>query len=171
MKRHRHQLTFSFPLSFRAKPMEQKFEDLLDLDPGTFARPKPTPKGSYLVAVRGHPLIDEGSDGKTPFVEVTFALTEAGTDVDDDELDAFGGLENKTIRARFWQTEKAMFMLADFLKACGIEGGRTGREQLAETPNCEVGLYVAHRPSQDGQRIEARPSRYFPASAFVRKGD
>jgi hypothetical protein len=151
--------------------MDQQFVDFLDMDPTTYERPKPVPKGSYLTAVRGHPMIDEGGDGKSPYVQVTFALLEAGQDVDPGELEAFGGLDGKTISTRLYRTEKAAFMIADFLKACGIEAGRTAREMLAETPNCEVGIYVAHRPSQDGQRIEARPSRYFPAEAFARAED
>ena len=151
------------------------FTDILDAAPSPDDRPKSLPVGSYLCLVKGQPRHDKSSKRFTPFVEFTLIPKQAGQDVDQDDLTAWATkadgtmkrLEDTVIPATFYTTDNAIFMLNDFLEHCGIEAdGRTRREMLDDTPNCEVVAYIRHEARQDGTGVQARLGKTAPADSF-----
>ena len=139
------------------------FESILDTPAADVTRPVPVPAGTYDAVVRG--LYEEGvsSQKKTPFVKFTYALQSAGDDVDEAELLAIGGLDGKIIRDTYYTTPDAMFRLTDALTNMGIDTeGKTIRQCLGETPNCDIRVVIGHRASEDGQQIFAEVKRTLP---------
>lgn len=142
------------------KPAQASFSDILDTPATDVERPQPLPAGTYSAVVRGLPEHGQSSQKKTPFVRFTLAITAAGEDVDAEELEAIGGIADKTIRSTYYTTPDALFRLTDFLEHCGIDmEGKTVRQAIEETPNCSVNLVVGHRASEDGQQIFAEVKR------------
>lgn len=143
------------------------FGSLLDTNADAIERPKPMPEGSYLWVVQGLPRYDKSSKKQTEFAEFTLKCVAAGDDVDAESLAAMGGIEDKTQRATFYLTEKSLYRLKEFLQHCGIEvEGRPLRESIEEAPNCQVGAYIRHEASDDGETIYANLGKTFLADAF-----
>lgn len=141
---------------------QTSFESILDMPATEVERPKPVPAGSYHCVVQGMPEHGESAKKKTPFVKFTLALQSAGEDVEADELEAYGGLEGKTIKTTYYTTPDSLFRLTDFLEHCGIElEGKSIRAALDETTNCSVGCFVSHRASEDGQQVFAEVKSTF----------
>lgn len=154
----------------KARP---NFGSLLDTKADDVERPKARPEGSYLFVVKGMPRMDKSSKKQTEFVEFTLACVKAGNDVDEEMLKEAGGIADWTTRATYYLTDGALWRLKDFLESCGITvEGRTLREALDDTPNCQVGGYIKHEPSQDGETIFARLGKTFHADDFnAEEGD
>ena len=140
------------------------FSSILDAAPSEVERPKPLPQGTYTAVVQGLPRQDKSTKKQTPYVEFTLAILANGVDVDQDELKAMGGFSGKTMRATFYLTEGAAWRLDEFLEHLGIEldGKKSRAEMIEEAPGKQVGVYVKHTPSQDGQSIYAEISRTLP---------
>jgi len=139
------------------------FGALLDKPASDVERPKPLPQGSYHCIVKGLPRFDKSSKKFTEFVEFTLQPTSAGEDVDEEDLEAMGGIANKTIRATYYITEDALWRLKDFLGHCGIEEDGSLRNMIDQTPNCEVIAFIKHRASEDGQSVFAELAKTAPA--------
>src|SRR6185436_16251427 len=92
----------------------------------------------------------------------------AGEDVDQEALAALGGLEGKTQRATFYHTEGAVYRLDEFHEHCGLDLSEPNprRQRNEECVNAEVGGYIRHEASQDGETIFARLGKTFSAEAF-----
>lgn len=137
------------------------FESILDTPVADVERPKPLPAGTYDAIVKG--LYEEGvsAQKKTPFVRFTYAITNAGDDVDAQELEDMGGITDKTIKDTYYTTPDALFRLTDVLTNMGLDGldTKTIRQALSETPNCEIRIVVGHRTSEDGTQIFAEVKR------------
>src|SRR5258707_13937544 len=131
------------------------FSALLDKPESDVERTKPLPQGSYHCIVKGLPRFDKSSKKFTEFVEFTLQPTAAGEDVDEEDLEAMGGIANKTIRATYYITEDSLWRLKDFLVHCGIEESGSLRQMIDETPNCEVIAFIRHTAINDGQAIFA----------------
>ncbi len=138
------------------------FGALLDKPASDVERPKPLPQGSYHCIVKGLPRFDKSSKKFTEFVEFTLQPTSAGEDVDEEDLEAMGGIANKTIRATYYITEDALWRLKDFLGHCGIEEDGSLRNMIDQTPNCEVIAFIKHRASEDGQSVFAELAKTAP---------
>ncbi len=138
------------------------FGALLDKPASDVERPKPLPQGSYHCIVKGLPRFDKSSKKFTEFVEFTLQPTSAGEDVDEEDLEAMGGIANKTIRATYYITEDALWRLKDFLGHCGIEEDGSLRNMIDQTPNCEVIAFIKHRASEDGQAVFAELAKTAP---------
>ena len=133
------------------------FSDLLDKPLDEVERPKPLPQGSYLCVVKGLPRQDKSRQKQTPFLEFLLQPVQALEDVDQDELEEMGGLENKTIKATYYITEDAMWRLKKFFEDCGIEtAGKTSMQSAEETVNKSVIAVLRHEASQDGTAVFAR---------------
>jgi len=140
------------------------FESILDMPASEVERPKPLPAGTYDAIVKG--LYEEGqsSQKKTPFVRFTYAITNAGDDVDADELAEMGGIAEKTIKDTYYTTPEAMFRLTDALENMGIDlEGKSIRAALSDTPNCALRIVIGHRASEDGQQVFAEVKRTLKA--------
>lgn len=140
------------------------FESILDTPADAVERPKPLPAGTYDCIVKGLPEYGESSQKKTPFARFTLAVQAVGDDVDPDDLEAIGGIADKTIKSTYYTTPDALFRLTDFLDHCGIDlEGKTVRQGIDETPNCAVRIVVTHRASDDGQQVFAEVKRTMKA--------
>ena len=143
---------------------QQTFESILDTPADEVARPVPMPTGTYDCIVKG--LYEEGKSSKkgTPFIKFTYAFQAAGDDVDEDELSEMGGIAGKTIGDTYYTTPDALFRLTDTLENMGVDlEGKSVRQALSETPNCDVRVVIGHRSSEDGQQIFAEVKRTMKA--------
>ena len=132
------------------------FASILDEAPTEISRPKPLPEGTYICIV-GAP--EEGiSRGKqTPYVRFPLKPIAALDDVDAMDLEAAGGLENKTLRIDFWATTDAIYRLDEFHTHCGIDisDAVPRRIRNTEAVNSQVLAVVKHRQDQND------PSRFY----------
>ncbi len=124
--------------------------DILSRPATEFEPPPPLPAGGYHCVVLTLPEEITSSKKQTPGYRFTLKILSADDDVDTDELEEIGGVEDKTIRNDIWVTPASAFMLRRFLEHCGIEAeGKTLAEMLDEVPNKEVMVYM--RPEADGR--------------------
>ena len=149
-----------------------KFEDLLDLPPSEDDVPKLIPVGSYLVTVKGLPEVGRSTVKDTPFRRFTYQIIDIGADVDEVEIEERGGVNQiigKSVKDTYYITDDAIFRLNAMLENClGDVEGKSRRELIDETPNCELGIYLRHRAATDGSdRMFLDVSRTFPAEKFV----
>lgn len=136
------------------------FASLLDIDMDDVHAPPTFPAGPWHWRVVGQPRRDVSSKKQTPFVEFTLKPLAALEGVDQDDLNAFGDFKDKTLPATFYITEKSLFMLKDFLVACGLEGKMEAA--IEETMNAEVIGMIRHEASEDGTRVFARFGKFAP---------
>jgi len=155
-------------LNLKETPMAKapNFGSLLDKAPSEIDKPKPLPEGQYLWVVQGLPRYDKSSKKQTEFVEFTLKALQVGADVDQDELEAMGGIADKTTRATFYLTEGSLWRLKEFLIHCGVEEMDSLREMVEEAQNCQVVGYIKHEASNDGESFFARLSKTASADAF-----
>lgn len=140
------------------------FESILDTPADKVERPKPLPAGTYSAIVRGMPEHGVSAQKKTPFVRFTYAVQEAFDDVDEAELVALGGLQDKSIRDTYYTTPDSLFRLTDALEAMGINlDDKTVRAALDETPNCSLNIVVSHRTPEGSDQIFAEVKRVMKA--------
>ena len=145
------------------------FSSLLDEAPTTVESPKVLPAGTYHCVVRGSPRYDKSSKKQTPFVEFTLIPQSALEDVDESDLSAWATkasgdvrkLTDAAIKATYYETEDAIFMLDQFHEHCGIDLSvpMSRRNRNEEVQNSEVLVVLRHEASDDGQRIFARLAR------------
>lgn len=140
--------------------MAQSFSSILDKQSSEIERPKPIPVGTYLCTVVGLPEHGKSSKKETPFVRFTLKPISAEEDVDEDKLKEMGGLEGKTLRATYYDTENSGYRLVEFLEHCGIDmEGKTPRQALDETPNASVKVFVIHESGANNESIYANVGR------------
>lgn len=149
-------------------PAAQTFGSILDRAPADVEKPKPAPIGSYKTQIVGQPRFDKSSKKQTEFVEFTHKLISAGEDVDEDELKAYLGdrkLSEVTMKNTYYLTEASLWRLKEFLEHSGIDLDSVDslREGIEATPGVEVGIFVNHEPSQDGESFFARINKTFVA--------
>jgi|SRR6516164_216696 hypothetical protein len=139
------------------------FGAILDRPANEIQRPKPLPVGTYVCVVVGLPREDKSTKKGTEFVEFTMRPIEASTDVDEDDLKAMGGLENKTLRVTFWLVEGQEWRLLKFLRddlkidAEDEDGeSKSLRQMCSEVTNRQVLAYVKHQASDDGTTTYAQ---------------
>lgn len=142
------------------------FASILDKPSADAERPKPLPQGSYICVVQGLPRFDKSSKKQTDFAEFKLQPLQAQDDVDADDLEAMGGLVNKTIKATFYLTEASEYRLKEFLTDCGIpeeEDGEklTHRQRIEMSPGTQVGAFIKHTASEDGSAVYANFDRSF----------
>ena len=145
----------------------ESFSSILDRAPSEIEKPKPLPVGSYTTQLVGQPRIDKSSKKQTEFREFTHKIISAGDDVDEDELKQYLGdskkLTDVTVKNTYYITEGAAWRLKEFLEHCGIDLDKVDslNEALDETPGKQVGIFINHEPSQDGQSFFARIGKTF----------
>lgn len=132
------------------------FTEILGQQIGSAPKPKPVPAGTYVGVVEGLPKIIDVTrkDGKaTAYINFRINLTEAGDDVDADELEAMGGLTRKdggarSVSYKAWQDLEAdgkgwSWQLDAFLESFGLSAS-TYTEAFEELPGREVVVAVKH---------------------------
>lgn len=142
---------------------DTNFSDILDTPYDEVERPKPPPPGTYLCNVQSF-REDVSSKQQTPFVEYTLQPTAAGDDVDEDELEAMGGIATRTLRYTCYTTKSALWRLKEFHTACGLEvKGKTPRQLIPEAVGCQVTVHVKHTPNRQGTGVFAEVDMVAPA--------
>jgi hypothetical protein len=148
------------------------FASILNNQPSETERPKPLPVGSYQCIVKGLPRLDKSAKKGTDFVQFTLQFQSAGEDVDPDSLEAAltkpsgekRQLSEKSIKATYYLTEDALWRFKEFLKHLGLDIDGESKSYAAwlnETPNCVVGIYLKHVPSDDGEMMYADIGKTF----------
>lgn len=134
--------------------MSTSFAALLDKPADEIEAPKPIPTGFYRVTNTKFEM-GESNQKKTPFVRFEVALLSVEAEVDEDELEAAGGTEGKTLRQTFYLTPDSMFRVKQF--ATDILGVDTKGLSLGEViQSCLQIPYIAsvtHTQSPDGTRV------------------
>jgi hypothetical protein len=136
--------------------MTTSFQSLLDTPAGTVEAPKPLPPGLYTFTVTAKEL-GESSKSKTP--QVTFMCKPVSADaVDDDELEAFGGIEaamQKTSRVTYYITPDALYRLTEFCSNyLGIDSSLTVGEQIDNAVGCSfVGSITQRLDPNDSSKV------------------
>ena len=136
------------------------FASLLDVDMDDVKPPATFPKGTWHWIVQGQPRNDKSTKKGTEYYEYTLKPIAPRDDVEEEDLKEFGDYSDKTMKATFYVTEKSLFMLKDFLAACGLQGKMS--EAIFEATNCEVLGYIRHEASEDGKRIFAKFGGFAP---------
>lgn len=141
------------------------FASIMDEAPTEIDRPKPLPAGTYTCVVAGAPERGKSSRKGTDFTMFVLKPISAEDDVDEDELSEAGGLDNKTLRATFYETPDAIYRLDEFHEHCGLDISKpmSRRMRNDEVVNAHVRAVVKHRASEDGSRIYAEISRTLAA--------
>lgn len=127
--------------------MSTDFASLLSKNIEDVEAPKPVPVGEYRLRVEGTEETNSKVKG-TPGMIVHFLVTAADSSIDKEELGNAVG--NKKLRTTFWLAEAAMFMLGDFLKACGVESGSFA-QGLLNAVGKEVYASVTQKPADNGR--------------------
>jgi hypothetical protein len=145
--------------------IKPNFQSILDIMDDDVERPKPVPVGTYLCTVISK-REDKSSKKQTDFIEYTLKPIAAGEDVNEEDLEECGGLENKTLRLTFYLVEPSqgsagsLWRLKEFLNDCGVpKGGSLVGDRAPAAINTQVYAYVTHTVSQDGQAVFANVTK------------
>jgi hypothetical protein len=143
-----------------AKP---NLSSILDRPSEDAERPKPIPQGTYICTVQSW---EEGSSTKkqTPFIRFILKPIDAGEDVNAEDLEEAGGLGERTIATTYYLTDNSEYRLREFLDHCGVDAKNgktklTHRERSEMALNTQVGAFIKHRASEDGEAVFAEVSR------------
>lgn len=130
------------------------FEDILNMNAEDVVAPPVLPQGPYHTIVMGLPERGESSQKKTPQLTFKHKIVSALEGVDEEALAAIdGGVIGKEITNTLYVTEKAGFMLKDFLVNCGIDiEGKTLAGCIEEVPNREVIIFIKHDQIGEGEQ-------------------
>lgn len=149
-----------------ARADKPNFNSILDEAPTEVVRPPPLPEGTYYITVVKAPEygITKNGDRSIKFKGQIYAVDD---DVDLGELEEIGGFEGKTIELRFYEIASVIWKLDQFHKDCGLELD-PGISRLMRNDMClnrQVGVYMKHKPSMDGESMVAEVARTLPAEA------
>lgn len=117
---------------------------------GEIEKPKPLPVGSYQALIKSFEF-GESKQKQTPYVRVNMEIVAPMSDVNEADLEMFGGLaklQGKKIKHDFYLTDASMFMLQEFvLDHVGLDlKGMSLDQGLPQIQNQVVGVRIQHRP-------------------------
>lgn len=143
------------------------FASLLSKRVDTTERPKLIPPGTYQSVVQGHEF-GESARKRTPYVRFSIQPITPEPDVDQELLQAFGGvakLREKSLRVDFFLTEDAMYRLREFLEnhLRLNSNGRSYDQVIPEAKGRALKVQVAHEISQDAKSTYANVVATLPA--------
>jgi hypothetical protein len=148
-----------------------QFADILDKPADQIDRPKPLPTGTYVWTIAGLPRMDKSKDKQTPYYEFECKATQAMDDVNEEDLKEWATkadgtsrqLSDYSSRLTFYLTEGSVYRLQEFMEHCGIDlEGKSIREAIDETPNCQFIGAIVHTASKDGSSIYANIGKTGP---------
>jgi hypothetical protein len=129
------------------------FADILNKPSGEAPKPQALPSGTYLTVVDGPYRANKVGADQTDVVDFQLKILQV-MEANQDEITAVpDGVPGKTIFARFFITEKALYRLDDFLERLGIEKGLPYKEALGQCPGKSVVVNLGQRPSPDSSRM------------------
>lgn len=131
------------------------FSKILSKQAAEIEKPKPMPIGLYLCNNPQLPKFIGVGKEETPCAEFSLIVLQAGDDVDQAELQAFGKWQGKSLRHRMFLTEASEYRTKEELcEKFDIEqADKTLGQIFNETVNKQVWVKVGQRPSQDGTEM------------------
>ena len=146
--------------------MGTNFQNILGQNAGDAKPPPLIPIGTYQATILGHEFL-ESSRKKTPFCRFNLRITGGGEDVDEEEVEAFGGLQALSERSPhldLYMTDKTLFMLTEFLRdTCELEvDDRTYDAIIPETTGQDIQIFVIQRTIEGTRRTFSEVDRAFP---------
>lgn len=137
------------------------FADLLSRPVGSVEKPKPLPVGSYYCVIKGRDF-GESQQKKTPFVQFTFGVMQAGEDVDPSLLvEHPNGGAGKELKDAFYLTPEAEYRLHEFLtNVLGLQG-MSAAQAVDAAVGQQVKVIIKHElDRQDTSRVYMRIASY-----------
>lgn len=129
------------------------FADILNKPSGEAPRPQALPSGTYLTVVDGPYKANKIGQDQTDTVDFSLKVLQV-MEANAEEVAAIpDGIPGKSIFARFFMTEKALYRLDEFLERLGIQKGLPYKQALAECPGKQIVVNLGQRPSPDGTRM------------------
>lgn len=134
------------------------FADILNKPAEEIVAPPAVPSGWYDLIVKKYEPVEMGQK-KTEALRFTFGILQPHDEVDEGELEEFGGiakLRETTVIHNFFMTESSAYRLREFLEnACQINlSGRSMGQGLTEVTNVQVRAKIGRRPDpQDPKRM------------------
>jgi hypothetical protein len=139
------------------------FNAVLDKKAGEIEKPPLIPPGTYLAKVHKIPEMGNVGGGQYDTVDFTMKLIEAKEDVDKDQLEEFGGLNNTFARRRFMfnKEDESAFkrelynvkrFCLDHLKINGNDD-TTIKELLNDSLNAECYVFMAWRQDKNDKDV------------------
>lgn len=137
--------------------MTNQLSSILDKPATDIKRPPAMPTGHYVFTTIGLPKNDKSTKKHTEYYEFLCRYTQAYDDVDEDALKEIGGIEGKETNLTFYITDKSVYRLVEFMRDdLQIEAeGKSVRQMLEETPNCQFVGLIKHTPADDGKGVYA----------------
>lgn len=151
------------------------FGSILDKPSKSIDKPKPLPRGTYVLLVRGLPTQGKSKTG-TEYEEFCLEIVQPLQDVSDEAIEACGGVVGKTLpnfATRFYLTEDSVWRLKKFLvdDLELEEGDKSIREMLSEVAGKQVVGNLEHEPTNDGKGVNVRLASTGPVSALAEADD
>lgn len=141
------------------------FNEVLNMKAGEIEKPPLIPTGTYIARVHKIPEIGEvgGQDNRYQTIDFMFKLISPREDVDVDQLEEFGGLNNTFARKRFMFSENdeaavkrevynVKRLLLDHLKVSGDDDTKLS-ELLNNSINAECLIFMAWRPDKNDKEV------------------
>lgn len=144
------------------------FADALDVDVNDVERPPNLPQGTYIWAVAKVPEISTTKSGEWDVVEFQIKPVSAESDVDPDELEAFGSLASGVNRISFMaptdpskeaDRKKTLYRIKKFLvDVLRVEGGEgaTLKQLMAGCVNHQFLAQAVWRPDGDETYVDVK---------------
>jgi hypothetical protein len=146
-------------------PNPENFEDIQNMNIDDIEDNVLTPRGTYIVVVKGTPERGVSSQKQTPFWHFAFSAIEITGDVDKDQLELVGGLQNLDIAHDFYQVPKALPMFRDFLKNALGFSNMSVTQAVAESTGKQCKVHVTHEVTsrRDGTKgLRATIDQFLP---------
>ena len=141
------------------------FNEVLNMKAGEIEKPPLIPAGTYIAKVHKIPEIGEvgGQDNKYKTIDFMFKLLSPMEDVDQEQLEQFGGLNNTFARRRFMFSEddeaavkrevyNVKRLLLDHLKVSGTDDDKLS-QLLNNSINAECLVFMAWRPDKNDKEV------------------
>lgn len=129
------------------------FAEILNKPSGEAPKPQVLPSGTYLTVVDGPYKPGKVGQDQTETVEFTLKILTVIQANDAEVMAIEGGLPGKTVYARFFITEKALYRLDEFLENLGIQKGLPYKQALSECSGKQIIVNLGQKPSQDGSKL------------------
>lgn len=147
------------------------WSDLAQTRVGDVEAPPLLPAGHYQALITGQPKADKSSKKQTLYYEFPVRLTEPMDDVDQDALEAAGGLNGKNgeHKLTFYLSPKSLFMFTEFGQGMGASDDLNIPEMAAWLAECGEPLVVTgkHEPNErNPERPFFRIDGAIPLSKF-----
>lgn len=111
--------------------------------------PKPLPVGTYRCIVKKFTFI-ESKQKKTPGVEFALAPQQPLADVDQMLLSDVKDWQNEELRWTGYFTDKSLFMIRQFIEACGVPAQGDFDTSIPQCVGRVVDCHIVHGQSDRG---------------------